>query len=66
MNEEIATVSHWVEAAVDGLNDINQSVDENSVYSVLKAWARAPDISRSQVAAGLARYSPTTQEELPF
>jgi hypothetical protein len=58
VNAQVATVSTWVSAAVDGLNDQGITPDAATVYGVIKSWRRAPAISRSQVKTALAQANP--------
>ena len=55
MNAEVATVAHWVSAAFDGLSDQALQPDEDNIHKTLSSWARAPDISRNQIAEALKR-----------
>ena len=66
VNTECSTVATWVSAAIDGLGDINAAVDEDTVYSVIKSWTRAPAISRAQVRSALERIKPTQQDCFDF
>jgi len=66
VNAQCSTVATWVSAAIDGLGDINAAVDENTVYSVIKSWTRAPAISRAQVRSALERIKPTQQDCFDF
>ena len=60
MNEKVATVAHWVSAAFDGLADQGFQPDEDSIHETLSGWARAPDISRNQIAEALKRRTSET------
>jgi predicted P-loop ATPase len=67
VNAQVATVSTWVSAAVDGLNDQGITPDAGNVYGVIKSWRRAPAISRSQVKTALAQTGPAPMPlELKF
>ena len=64
VDTNVSTTWTWVSAAADGLGDVGQPVDEENVYATLKSWARAPDISRSQITDALGRWSNPNQPNL--